>query len=107
MVRSLFAKLQRTIYLDFDQKMANEILLRIIEELYKASHIIIACVSVVEATWDCGQIWASLRIQNKNVYMFADAPNLLKLFPNWLIDTGEFYLCSVSSTCYWPIFFHV
>lgn len=99
MIRSLFAKLKQTIYLDFDQKMTKEILLYLITELYEASYTVIACVS------DCGGgnmgLWKELGITienthfahpitGDNVYVFADVPHLLKLIRNWFIDTGTF-----------------
>lgn len=77
--------------------MTKEILLLIISELYSVSYNVVACVS------DCGGgnvgLWSELGINitnsffkhpntNKNIYMFSDAPHLLKLLRNWLIDTG-------------------
>ncbi|EFA11760.1 Transposable element P transposase-like Protein [Tribolium castaneum] len=97
MARSLFGKWKQPIYIGFDTKMTPSILFEIISELHKISFNVVACVS------DCGGgnvgLWKNLEIDenktffinpqtNNNIYMFADAPHLLKLIRNWLIDQG-------------------
>lgn len=97
MARGLFSNWKQPIYLGFDKKMTKNILFLVISELHKISYNIVACVS------DCGGgnigLWKDLNINinntffkhpetNKNVYMFSDAPNLLNLLRNWLLDTG-------------------
>ncbi|EFA13074.1 Transposable element P transposase-like Protein [Tribolium castaneum] len=97
MARSLFGKWKQPIYIGFDTKMTPSILFKIISELHKISFNVVACVS------DCGGgnvgLWKNLEIDenktffinpqtNNNIYMFADAPHLLKLIRNWLIDHG-------------------
>jgi Transposase protein len=97
MARGLFSKWKQPIFIGYDQKMTKEILLEIITQLSKIAYNVVACVS------DCGSsnvgLWKNLGVDynhtffthpitNKNIYMFADAPHLLKLLRNWLIDTG-------------------
>lgn len=97
MVRGLFSNWKQPVYLGFDQKMTKDILMQVINELYQISFNVVACVS------DCGGsnvgLWNALEISldktffehpvtNKNIYMFADAPHLLKLLRNWLLDKG-------------------
>lgn len=97
MARGLFANWKQPVYIGFDQRMTKELLLQIISELSEISYNVVACVS------DCGAsnvgLWKELGVNvdntffahpitNENVYMFADAPHLLKLLRNWLIDKG-------------------
>ena len=84
-------------YLDFDKKITKDILYSIIEKLHDIKYSVVACVS------DCGGgnvgLWKELHINidhtffsnpvsGQNVYFFADAPHLLKLIRNWLLDHG-------------------
>jgi hypothetical protein len=97
MVRSLFSTWKQPIYLDFDQKMTRDVLMDIISQLHKLSY---NCVAIVS---DCGSsnvgLWKDLSVDinktyfehpqvKKNIYVFADAPHLLKLFRNWILDKG-------------------
>lgn len=97
LVRGLVAKWKQPVFMDFDQKMTDEILNNIIEELHNVGYTVVACVS------DCGGgnmgLWKKLNINIENtsfchpstgepIFMFADAPHLLKLIRNWLVDTG-------------------
>jgi len=97
-VRSLFSKWKQPIFAKFDQKVTKEILLEIISALYNIAGItVVACVS------DCGTtnqgLWTSLGVNvekswiqhpncGRKIYFFADAPHLLKLIRNWLLDSG-------------------
>lgn len=104
MAHGLFSNWKQPIYLGFDQKVTKEILFSVISELHKITYNVVACVS------DCGGgnvgLWKDLGINidntsfkhpetNKNIYMFGDAPHLLKLLRNWLLDTG-FALGSIN-----------
>ena len=95
--RGLFSKWKQPVYVAFDQKITKDTLCDIITELHNISYKVVACVS------DCGGgnigLWKELNVDMANpffkhpksesiVYMFADAPHLLKLISNWLIDTG-------------------
>jgi hypothetical protein len=97
MARGLFAQWKQPLYIAFDQKITKEILLTIVDELHRISYNVVACVS------DCGAsnmgLWKELGINadntsfehpitKNNIYMFADAPHLLKLIRNWLLDVG-------------------
>lgn len=97
MVRGLFGSWKQIIFCDFDQKMTKEILLDLITRLHEIRFTVKAIVS------DCGGgnqgLWKSLEVNHKkcyfshpktdsNIYVFADAPHLLKLIRNWLLDTG-------------------
>jgi len=95
--RGLFSKWKQPVYLAFDQKITKHILNDIISKLHNISYNVVACVS------DCGGgnigLWKELEVDiekpffkhpitESNIYMFADAPHLLKLVRNWLLDTG-------------------
>lgn len=97
MARGLFSNWKQPVFVHFDTKITKEILDTVITELYKINYNVVACVS------DCGGgnvgLWKVLNCgedksyfqhpeTNKNIYMFADAPHLLKLIRNWFIDTG-------------------
>jgi hypothetical protein len=97
MARGLFAQWKQPLYIAFDQKITKEILLTIVNKLHRISYNVVACVS------DCGAsnmgLWKELGINadntsfehpitKNNIYMFADAPHLLKLIRNWLLDVG-------------------
>lgn len=97
MARGLFKKWKQPIFIDFDKKMTPAILNEVIIELHKIGYTVVACVS------DCGGgnvgLWKQLGISTdkvyflhpvsgKKIFMFADAPHLLKLLRNWLLDTG-------------------
>jgi len=97
LVRGLVAKWKQPVFVDFDKKMTYEIFINIISELPTIGYTVVACVC------DYGDgnmgLWKKLNINVDNtafphpntrdpIFMFADAPNLLKLIRNWLIDTG-------------------
>lgn len=97
MARGLIGKWKQPIYTDFDQKITPAILNEICSRLHEIGYEVVACVS------DCGGgnvgLWRALNISfekpwfvhpdsKKNIYVFADAPHLLKLTRNWLLDTG-------------------
>ncbi|EFN62483.1 Transposable element P transposase, partial [Camponotus floridanus] len=97
MARGLFTNWKQPIFVNFDTKMTKSILMDIIDKLHTASYSVVACVS------DCGGgnigLWKELGITieqtnflhpitNEAVYVFTDAPHLLKLIRNWFIDTG-------------------
>lgn len=97
MVRGLFAKYKQPIFIGFDTKMTQQILIDIITHLYAINYKVVACVS------DCGGgnmgLWKDLNINitnthfqhpvtGDNIYFFADPPHLLKLIRNWLLDYG-------------------
>lgn len=111
LVRGLVAKWKQPVFIDFDKKMTDEILTNIIGELYNVGYTVVACVC------DCGGgnmgLWKKLNINIDNtafshpntgdpIFMFADAPYLLKLIRNWLIDAG-FIMGDGNIVTKWPI----
>jgi len=96
MARGIASSWKQPVYVDFDQKMTKEILFDIIEELDLIGFKVVCCVS------DCGGgnvgLWKSLNINyeqpvfelpnGRNVVYVPDAPHILKLTRNWLLDTG-------------------
>lgn len=98
MARGLFSKWKQPVYVNFDTKVTPELLKSIIIKLASIGYTVNACVS------DMGGgnigLWKELGIttdktwfqhpteEAENIYMFADAPHLLKLIRNWFLDTG-------------------
>lgn len=97
MARGLFSKWKQVIYVDFDKKMCRNILDTVITKLQNIEYNVVAIVS------DCGGgnvgLWKELEVTTDKVYfespacgnkiyVFPDAPHLLKLTRNWLLDTG-------------------
>jgi len=97
MVRGIFKNWKQPIYVNFDQLITPEILSEAISILFENSYNVVACVS------DCGGgnvgLWKKLGITidktyflhpttKEKIYLLADAPHLLKLIRNWLLDTG-------------------
>lgn len=101
MVRGVFSKWKQPIYFDYDKPLTKEVLDESISKLFDAGF------TVVSVTTDLGptnsSLWSSLNIgikDNQNcffahpkdpslkVFVFADAPHLLKLIRNHLLDHG-------------------
>jgi len=99
MARGVASPWKQPIYIDFDKKMTKEILFNIIEKLDQIGFKTICCVS------DCGGgnvgLWRALDISYENpvfslpngreIIYVPDAPHILKLIRNWLLDTGFQY----------------
>lgn len=97
MARGLCSQWKTPIFADFDTKMVKTILVKIISKLHDAGYIVVACVS--DAAAENRGLWNDLRISKDQLYFrhpctgkkiasFYDVPHLLKLFRNWLLDTG-------------------
>lgn len=96
MAREIASQWKQPIFVDFDKKMTKDILFNIIENLDKIGFKVICCIS------DCGGgnvgLWKALEVNyeqhtfflpnGRNVVCIPDAPHVLKLIRNWLIDTG-------------------
>lgn len=97
MIRGLFGDWKQPIYASFDVSMTKALLLEAVNKAYEAGFEVVAAVS------DCGGgntgIWSDVNLEEKKtyifhpqtqrkLYLFADAPHVLKLTRNWLIDTG-------------------
>lgn len=104
MARGLFAKWKQPVYARCDTKMTPEILNQVIAALHEAGYNVVAAVS------DCGGgnqgLWKELGIDvikdhtrtkmphpvtGNPIHMIPDAPHLLKLIRNWLLDCGFYY----------------
>lgn len=101
-IRGLFSKWKTPIFIDFDCPMTLEILENVIGRLHSIGF------SVAAVVHDCGGenigVWKQAGInhaQNKvsfphpvtkeEIFFFPDAPHLLKLIRNWLLDHGFYY----------------
>jgi len=96
MARGIASPWKQPVFVDFDRKMTKEILFSIINELDQIGFKVICCVS------DCGGgnvgLWRTLDISydqpvfcipnGRNIVFIPDAPHILKLVRNWLLDTG-------------------
>jgi len=96
MARGIASKWKQPIFVGFDIKMTKSLLFDIIHNLNDIGFKVICCVS------DCGGgnvgLWKQLEITFENpvfvtpsgqrIVHVPDAPHLLKLTRNWLIDTG-------------------
>lgn len=97
-LRGLFSNWKQPIFLDFDTSITPEILTIAINKTQSCGFDVVACVS------DMGGgnygMWKKLNVsidkpwfenpsdESKKVFMFADAPHMLKLLRNWFLDTG-------------------
>jgi len=96
MARGLASQWKQPIYVDFDKKMTKGILFDIIERLDQIGYKVVCCIS------DCDGgnvgLWKALNISYENpifstpngrdIVYIPDAPHILKLIRNWLLDTG-------------------
>ena len=97
----LFKNWKQPVFIGFDQQMTKDILHEIIRRLH---HININVVGIVSdncqsnvGCWkdlgahDYSRPYFNHPITNCNIYVFPDAPHILKLIRNWLLDTGFEY----------------
>lgn len=97
MIRGLFADWKQPIYAGFDVNMSLNLLNEAMSKVYAVGF------EVVATTSDCGGanviIWHKIDLSKeityilhpvtqRKVFLFADAPHILKLVRNWLIDNG-------------------
>ncbi|KAG4073211.1 hypothetical protein HA402_013476 [Bradysia odoriphaga] len=101
MVRGIRSKFKQPIYINFDTAMSKDILFEALTCLHRIGLNVAAVVS------DCGGsnvgLWKQLNITcsrhhtnnfflhpvtGRKVYLFADAPHMLKLLRNWFLDYG-------------------
>uniref|UniRef100_A0A182PUU2 THAP-type domain-containing protein n=1 Tax=Anopheles epiroticus TaxID=199890 RepID=A0A182PUU2_9DIPT len=101
MARGLFKNWKQPIFIGFDQRMTKDILLEIVKHLSIIGINVVAIVSDnCQSNIGC---WKDLGAHdylnpyflhpctNSKIYVFPDAPHLLKLIRNWLLDTGFEY----------------
>lgn len=97
MIRGLFCDWKQPIYAGFDISMNLALLNEAMSKVFAAGF------EVVATTSDCGGgnvgIWTGINLEEartyvphpvtqRKVFLFADAPHILKLIRNWLIDSG-------------------
>lgn len=99
MVRGLFGGWKQTIFAEFDFTMTKEKLLEIIELLFRIKFVVVGIVSDLSTgnqgvisklinKYDGETFFSHPSDSNLKVFVFADAPHLLKLIRNWLLDNG-------------------
>uniref|UniRef100_A0A0C9PST5 T_0 protein n=1 Tax=Fopius arisanus TaxID=64838 RepID=A0A0C9PST5_9HYME len=101
MVRGLFATWKQPIYYTHDQSFTKEIILKIIDRLHQIGFTVVSIVS--EITRTNLKVWSDLKIgidedencyfphpniPNSKVFVFTDAPFLLKSLRNLLLESG-------------------
>lgn len=98
MLRGVAAPWKQIIYFNFDTDMTKDILFDLIQKVETAGFIIVSMVSDLGST--NMRLWKALDINLNNtsftnpadstrqIYVFADAPHLLKLVRNNLLDHG-------------------
>lgn len=91
----LISPWKQPIFYNFDTQMTEELLKRIIIELYDIGYNVVAVTSDIGPT-NIG-LWLELHISmeqtsfphpktTKNIYVFADVPHLIKLARNHFLD---------------------
>jgi hypothetical protein len=98
MMRGLLYPYKQPIYVDFDKAMKKDILFDIITRLKRIGYRVVAIASDM-GTSNVG-LWRSLGVTDKSplfsspwheddkIFAFPDAPHLLKLYRNHLLDKG-------------------
>jgi len=96
MARGIASQWKQPIFVGFDQKMTKSIFFSIIDRLDQIGFNVLCCVS------DCGGgnvgLWKALDVtyenpvcstpSGKEIVFIPDAPHILKLIRNWLLDIG-------------------
>lgn len=100
MVRALFSNWKQLIYYQYDENLSKNTVMEIISKLYRIDYKVVALVS------DLGpgnrKLWTELGIgipplrtffqhpqhEDSSIFVFADAPHLIKLGRNHFIDQG-------------------
>ncbi|KAJ6639291.1 Transposable element P transposase [Pseudolycoriella hygida] len=97
MVRGLFYKFKQPIFVDFDMKMSVELLNSLIKRLYAIKFNVVGIVNDngggnvglwTKCNVNYERPYISHPITKDKIFMFSDAPHLLKLLRNWFIDGG-------------------
>lgn len=97
MVRGLFQKYKQPAYINFDQNVTIDLLNSVITELHNIGYDVVGCVSDNGGSnvglWkkcevDYKKSFILHPVTGKKIFMFSDAPHLLKLLRNWFIDGG-------------------
>lgn len=97
MARGICANWKQPIFYNYDCKMTKELLFEIIKKTESAGYPVYAINSDLgggnrglwsELNISEDQTWFKNPTTNKNIYVFADAPHMIKLLRNHFIDTG-------------------
>lgn len=98
MIRGLIAPWKQLLYYDFDTNMTKDILFQIIQKVEAVGFLVTAMVN--DLAPNNVRLWNALGISHNNtsfpnpaaphrkIFVFADAPHLLKLIRNNLLDSG-------------------
>lgn len=97
MVRGLYSRFKQPIYIGFDEKMNREMFISVCSKLHEVNFAVVG--SVCDNGGGNIGLWTDNEINYKNVtmshpdtgapiFMFSDAPHLLKLLRNWFLDGG-------------------
>lgn len=100
MVRGLVGNWKQPVYFNFDESYRKKVLLNIIKEVENAGYPIVAIVHDMGPT--NLRLWKDFKIDptesktcsfqnpfaDRNIFLFADVPHLLKLIRNNFIDSG-------------------
>ena len=96
--RGLYSNWKQVIFVDFDTNMTTTLVHNIVRSLHEINYNVVAFVS------DCGganqgvirdlginmdKVYFDHPITGKKICYFPDAPHILKLIRNWLLDTGK------------------
>ncbi|KAJ6639791.1 Transposable element P transposase [Pseudolycoriella hygida] len=110
MARGLFSKFKQPIYVDFDKKMTEELLNSFIKLLHSIKFNVVGIVSD-NGGGNVG-LWTECSVNfernyiihsetGEKIFIFSDAPHLLKLLRNWLIDGGFLLSDGTELNQYW------
>jgi hypothetical protein len=97
--RGLFSNWKQPIYIGFDQNITKELLNGMIVKLNDINYNVVACVSDLggsnQGLWkqlgvdaDKAEHFFKHPVTEEKICVFPDAPHLLKLIRNWLLDSG-------------------
>lgn len=97
MARGICGNWKQPIFYDYDCKLTKELLFEIIKKIENVGYPVYAINSDLGGSnrglWSDlniseNQTWFKNPVNNKNIYVFADAPHMIKLLRNHFIDTG-------------------
>ena len=100
MARGLIGNWKQIVYIDFDQRFKSLKLNEIIGKLYLKKFLVVAvvcdCYSGNRNVWkengvnfiNPDRTYFTHDESQQKIFFFADAPHILKLSRNWLLDTG-------------------
>ena len=111
--RGVIEKWKQPIYVDFDKPVTKKILFDIVKKFCDIDFQVVALVSVCHPSnrglWrSCGvdinnlnEPYFTTPFSDQKIFIFPDAPHVLKLIRNWFLDTG--YLWDGIKITHFPI----